>query len=1300
MGRISGFLLRFRIPLFIGMLIFAGVCLFLLPHVNVNKDMTKYLSDSSNMKQGLDIMDREFPDNEDEYDIRIMLTGVPASEKTKIKNEIKDIVNVESVSYKADEPEYNKDEYTLYEITTKHDYGTEEETALEKELEQRYEKYAPVVENLSNDVVLAPSLIIAVAVVLLVILFLMSGSWFEPVLILFVIGLSILVNMGTNFFLPSVSNTTYAIAAILQLVLSLDYSVILMNRYRQEREKTDDKAEAMRAALSGAFSSIVSSAFTTFVGLLMLVFMQYRIGADLGVVLAKGVACSLVCIFTLLPSLIIFSDKLIKKTKKPSLHIPMGGLAKFSHKLRFVLPAVFAGLFVLFLLLQRITPISFDGTPTRQIAGIFPENNRIVVLYNNKDAGKIPGIEDELENYPGVSSTVSYETTLGKERTAEGMIDFLDDMEADVDMKASDLKLIYYDHFMKGEAPSVKVSDLIRFINDDLLTDPHYADEMEGDIKDNISDMVRFADPAALKEKRTYADLRSFLSGGADTADMSEEDMKLMFTYYFAKDEAYNPDAMTLREFVTFIQEDVRGNETVASYMDDSGENDFSQIDELEDYTDPDYILAQRSAGEMAGLLDMDVSRAETVYDLYYGNAAADTYTMTLPELLDYMQNDVLTNPEYAASMPAGANAQLAQLSSLVQLALSGQALSSDQMAQVLGMDADQTGQLYMLYAAEAAGVDLSAMMSAQTAGMDMSVMANAQAAGVDMSAMAGADMSAMAALSGDPAAAQAASQAAAQAALMQAAYAEFMQTAAQTTMTLPDFITFLNERVLTDPTYSASFDSSNAAQLAQMSQMINIALSGTPLDYNAGAQLMGMDAASLRTLYAMKAGAETPDKTISFYDMITYLMGNMSDTFDADTLSQMSRLKTIMDHSLNNSPLSYTDMANVLGGDMDVSDLKNLYVMHDAKLNPEFGKLSLAEFLGFLQSDILTDEKMKEKMTPEREKDLNSLTTMVNAIVSEKRYNPDELYELFSSMSDDAKKNDMYLLSLMYGSFKEYDPNWKMSIIELFDFISDDVINDERFADVLEEDDKDKVRENRTDMTDAVNQLNGPEHSILLINTRLPYESEETENFVKEVHRLCDEHLTGDNYKIGNSAMYHEMQQTFDGEMLFITLLTVGTIFAIVAFTFRNLLIPLFLVLIVLCGVFITVAVSGLRGVSINYLAEIIVQCILMGASIDYGILFTSYYRDKRQKEGIRESLKAAYEGSIHTVLTSGLIMVLVTGIIGFTSTDPAVGPICLTLSIGTASAILLILFIYPGMLAAFDRWVGKRKKKKEINQ
>lgn len=1268
MKKISDFLIRFRIPLFIGMLIFAGVCLFLMPGVNINKDMTKYLSDSSNMKQGLDIMDREFPDTEDEYDIRMMLTGVPENEKTSVKNEIKDMENVESVSFKAGEAEYNKDDYTLYEITTHKDYGTDEETALEDQLKTRFESYSPVVENLSNDVVLAPYLIISVVVVLLAVLFLMSGSWFEPLLVLVVIGLAILVNMGSNFFLPSVSNTTYSISAILQLVLSMDYSIILMTRYRSERKEGTDKVSALKTALSSTFLSIISSAFTTFVGLLMLVFMQYRIGADLGIVLAKGVVCSLLCIFTLLPAMIIFSDKLLQNTRKPSLHIPMGWLATFSMKLRYALPAVFAGIFVLFMLLQRITPISFDGTPARQIAGVFPENNRVVVLYNNEDSDKIPGLEEELKKYDGVSSVVSYETSLGKERTAEDMLDFLDDMEADVDMQASDLKLLYYDNFKNGEAPGVKVSDLIMFINDDLLTDPHYADEMEGDIKDNIKDMVRFADPAALKKERSYTDLRAFLSGDAASEDMSDEDVKLMYTYYFAKDDDYYPEPMTIREFISFIQNDIRGNESIASYMDESGDNDLSQIDTLAQYTDKNRILTKRSSEEMAGLLDMNASQADAVYTLYFGNAAAESYAMTLQELLEYLRKDVLTNPQYSESLPDGASGKLTQLSELVGLSLSGQSLTSEKMAQALGMDAEETGQLYLLYTADAAGIDINAMAKAQATALP-----DSSAAATDESAAA---------------------EATAQAAAMQKAYSDLLQKAAQTTMTLPEFITFLNNRVLTDPAYSGDFDSATTAQLSQMSKLIGLAVSKTPLGYKNAADILGMDASSMKTLYSLKAGGETKNKTLSLYDMVRYILGNMSDRFDSSTRSKLTQLKNIMDASLNDTYLSYTKMADVLGGGMDKADLKNLYVMHDAKLDPDFGKMSLTDFLEFLRSDILTDEKMKEKISAEREKDLNSLSVMVNAVASEKSYDSDELYELFSSISDDTDKNDMYLLSMMYGSFRDYNPEWKMSIISLFDFISESVIKDERFAGVLEEEDKKKVIENRSDMTDAVEQMKGSGHSILLINTRMPYESEETETFINDLYRLCDERLIKDNYKIGSSAMYHEMQETFNGEMLFITLLTAATIFAIVAFTFRNLLIPLLLVLIVLCGVFITVAVSGLRGVSINYLAEIIVQCILMGASIDYGILFTGCYRESRKNSGIKDSLKAAYDGTIHTVLTSGLIMVLVTGIIGFTSTDPAVGPICLTLSVGTASAIMLILFVYPGMLAAFDRWVTKHKK------
>ena len=103
-------------------------------------------------------------------------------------------------------------------------------------------------------------------------------------------------------------------------------------------------------------------------------------------------------------------------------------------------------------------------------------------------------------------------------------------------------------------------------------------------------------------------------------------------------------------------------------------------------------------------------------------------------------------------------------------------------------------------------------------------------------------------------------------------------------------------------------------------------------------------------------------------------------------------------------------------------------------------------------------------------------------------------------------------------------------------------------------------------------------------------------------------------------------------------------------------------------------------------------VQCILMGATIDYGILFSSYYRSFRQREDCLQSVQNAYEGSLHTILTSALIMIAGAGILGFVFANPAIGEVCLTISRGAISATLLIVFILPGILAAFDKIISRR--------
>ena len=157
-------------------------------------------------------------------------------------------------------------------------------------------------------------------------------------------------------------------------------------------------------------------------------------------------------------------------------------------------------------------------------------------------------------------------------------------------------------------------------------------------------------------------------------------------------------------------------------------------------------------------------------------------------------------------------------------------------------------------------------------------------------------------------------------------------------------------------------------------------------------------------------------------------------------------------------------------------------------------------------------------------------------------------------------------------------------------------------------------------------------------------------------------------------------------------------SIFLVVVFTFRSLIIPALLVLLVQCGVYITVMVVGLQGLEIYYLALLIVECILMGATIDYGILYTSYYREMRASMPVRDALVAAYRGSIHTVLTSGSILVLVTAVDGRFFGNLAVEQICRTISIGAFAAILLILLFLPGVLALFDRWVLPRDLRRQL--
>lgn len=160
------------------------------------------------------------------------------------------------------------------------------------------------------------------------------------------------------------------------------------------------------------------------------------------------------------------------------------------------------------------------------------------------------------------------------------------------------------------------------------------------------------------------------------------------------------------------------------------------------------------------------------------------------------------------------------------------------------------------------------------------------------------------------------------------------------------------------------------------------------------------------------------------------------------------------------------------------------------------------------------------------------------------------------------------------------------------------------------------------------------------------------------------------------------------------ITILTALAIYVVILLTYRNFAIPLILVGTIQTAVYAIMTLMGMQGIAIYYLALIIVQSILMGSAVDYGILFTSYYREKRMEMGIKDALIASYNGSIHTFMTSGLILVVVTGLMGKFFPDPSMGEICSIISKGAFMSILLILFILPGVLAVCDKLVTVKNR------
>lgn len=264
---------------------------------------------------------------------------------------------------------------------------------------------------------------VGVAFVLFV-LILTTTSFAEPFLVLGGLGIAVVINAGSNLMFGEIFFVTNAAGNILQLAVSLDYSVFLLHRFAECRQKTDDPKEAMVQALTMSTTSILSSGLTTVIGFLALCLIQFRIGPDLGLALAKGVAISLITVFIFMPALILKTYKLIDKTQHRSFMPSFKGFGKFVSRVMMPMVIVFAIVIAPCYLASNANSFYYGashifgsqtqlGADTEKIEDAFGQQDTYVLIVPKESTATQAELSQSLHDIPQVKSIISYVDTVG-----------------------------------------------------------------------------------------------------------------------------------------------------------------------------------------------------------------------------------------------------------------------------------------------------------------------------------------------------------------------------------------------------------------------------------------------------------------------------------------------------------------------------------------------------------------------------------------------------------------------------------------------------------------------------------------------------------------------------------------------------------------------------------------------------------------------------------------------------------------------------------------------------------------------
>lgn len=1115
----------------------------LMGKVGTNYNISDYLDEETDTKISLGIMEEEFGPISN---IQVMVDNVTPEEAQTIKDSLKTIKNIIFVNFDAQNSDYYKEneKTALFVILVGgNEYSDIAKATLDDVMEMMEGDYPDKQVNYGGTVMekkllreaiqseIFLILVISLCLVAVLMLF-TAASWIEPLVLLASAGVAVLLNMGSNIIFGEISYITKSVAAILQLALSMDYSIVLLHSYRANKEKESDKEKAMLLAIKEVTKPVSASALTTIAGLLALLFMSFTIGFDIGIVLMKSIVISAICALTLLPAMLLLLDKLMQMTPKKPLVVKGKIFAEASFKAsKFIVPVAVVAIAVCCVLSSQNSYNFVDSCNKNiNITEKFGDNGTVIVLFEkSENAEELDNelLEKELikflEGYKTkagenvLKNAVAYSTTIGQ------MFD-VEKASNDLGISPKDAELLFTIYYFNQNNDAVKIT------------------------------------------KREFIDFALWLID-------NDEDAKKMVSEGTAR------YLELLLELETLLKEDQTADDlinNIEAILADAG------------------IEFQIPEG-MLGEIDLPGNDKHYLIKHIYTLYSIEKDGKVLPgieliKILDYLMDSGL--------IPEELSSQLADLKSKMDL-LEGLNKSINQ----------------------------------------------------------------------------------------------------------DEFSNLLDSYVTLDPEIK---------------------------------KIVWRDA-QIGTGY--KNQEKIPTYKLLQFMVNRYADFGIKDKLDEIQLAALENFETI--YKIVNSPHKHTELidaidnlADILGFEVpEIPEklIKHLYVMYfinEGVMPDSNTSITGQAFIAFACEtviDLVNDEAVCKflsiEITDDQKEKVNSLEHLTEdlniafAFLDDKKVYTytDLIAEIKNLMTEiktislmeielpEAAIQDVYVkiqgVYVKYAVKKqlyELDP---ISATTLLEFVLDSIKDENSLLKDRIEGMAKTIEESKENMASAEILLASENYNRMLLTVKLPSESAESSQFVEALNAKVAEIFGEKAYVAGEIPTTHDLIRAFDGDRHFISIFTVVSIFIVILIIFKSLSLPVLLVAVIQGAVWIAMSFTLISGGSMFFMSYIMSMCILMGATIDYGILLSTNYVDYRATMDKREALEAAINSAMPTIFNSGLILMICGFIVGLVASQTSISSVGFLLFRGTLVSVIMITLVLPSLLYLLDKVVLKLTIKSKKN-